>query len=90
MILDHINPSYTKLFRTHTLYRGGEEGLYRPLHYLINPKLYKPKILQGIRDTFQGLTESKVSRKSFVWLPWQLFDNMVLSLIIVEMFMKKR
>ena len=33
--------------------------------------------MQDIRDTFQGLRKSKVSRKSFVWLPWQLFDNIV-------------
>ena len=31
-----------------------------------------------IRDTLQGLRKQKVSKKSFVWLPWQLFDNMVL------------
>ena len=40
--------------------------------------LYKRQILQGIRDTIQGLKKTKVSKKSFVWLPWQLFDNMVL------------
>ena len=38
----------------------------------------KPKILQGIRYTLQDLKKHKVCNKSFVWLPWQLFDNMVL------------
>ena len=56
---------------------GRGEAVSRRPHYLINPKLYKSKILQGIRDTFQGPRKSTVSRKSFVWLPWQLFDNMV-------------
>ena len=36
----YISPSYTKLFRTHTLYQGG--GLP---YYLINPLLYKRQIL---------------------------------------------
>ena len=36
------------------------------------------KFLQGIRYTLQGLRKHKVCKKSFVWLPWQLFDNMVL------------
>ena len=55
---------YTKLFRTP--------------YYLINNWLYKPRVLQGIRDTLQGHRKHKVCKKSFVWLPWQLFDNMVL------------
>ena len=46
--------------------------------YLINTLLYKPQILQGITDTLQGLRKHKVCKKSFVWLSWQLFDNMVL------------
>ena len=40
--------------------------------------LYKRQTLQGIRDTLQGLRKYKVCKQSFVWLPWQLFDNMVL------------
>ena len=39
---------------------------------------YKRHIFQGIRDTLQGLRKYKVCKKSFVWLTWQLFDNMVL------------
>ena len=46
-------------------------------HYLVNSQLYKSKILQSIRDSVQSLRKLKVSRKYFVWLPWQLFDNMV-------------
>ena len=52
--------------------------LPRPPYYLINTWLHKLQILQGIRDTIQGLRKYKVCKKSFVWLPWQLFDNMVL------------
>ena len=75
-------PSYFGL----TLYtKGGSSG---PPYYLINTWLYKPQILQGIRDTIQGLRKHKVCKKSFVWLPWQLFDNMVLLLIIVKTSMK--
>ena len=70
-----VNPSYTKLFRTHTLY---QEGVIWTPYYLINTWLYKTQILQGIRDTLQGLRKHKVCKKSFAWLPWQLLDNMVL------------
>ena len=76
-----INPSYTKLFQSLTLYQGGEGGGWGghlDPHYLINTWLYKPQILQGIRDTLQGLRKHKVCKKYFAWLPWQLFDNMVL------------
>ena len=59
-----------------TLYTRGEGDL-DPLYYLINTWLYKPKILQDVRDALQGLRKRKVCKKSFVWLPWQLFDNMV-------------
>ena len=48
------------------------------------------QILQGIRYTLQGLRKDKVCKKSFVWLPWQLFDNMVLFAIIVKTSMKNR
>ena len=58
-----------------TLYTKGSSG---PPHYLINTWLYKCQILQGIRDILQGLRKYKVCKKSFVWLPWQLFDKMVL------------
>ena len=59
-----------------TLYtKGGSSG---PPYYLNNTWLYKRQILQGIRDTLQGLRKYKVCKKSFVWLLWQLFDNMVL------------
>ena len=63
-----------------TLYTNGGGGHLPPPppHYLINTSLYKPQILQGIRDTLQGLRKDKVCKKSFVWLPWQLFENMVL------------
>ena len=70
-----------------TLYTRGV--IWTPC-YLINTWLYKPQILQGIRDTLQGLRKHKVCKKSFVWLPWQLFDNLVLLLIIVKTSMKNR
>ena len=60
-----------------TLYTGGG-GVVCTQYYLINTWLYKSQILQGFRDTLQGLRKHKVCKKSFVWLPWQLFDNMVL------------
>ena len=61
-----------------TLYtKGGHPDLPLP-YFLINTWSYKPQILQGIRDTLQGLRKHKVCKKSFAWLPWQLFDNMVL------------
>ena len=70
-----INPSYTKLFRTHTLYQG--EGSSGPLlsqqHLVVQTSNFA-----SIRDTLQGLRKYKVYKKSFVWLLWQLFDNMVL------------
>ena len=53
-------------------------GIIWTSYYLFNSWLYKAQILQGMRDTFQGLRKDKVCEKSFVWLPWQLFDNMVL------------
>ena len=60
----------------HSKKGGGSSG---PLpYYLINTWLYKRQILQGIRDTLQGLRKYKVCKKYFVWLPWQLFDNMML------------
>ena len=37
-------------------------------------------------EIFQCLRKKQVNRKSFVWLPWQLFDKMVP--IIVKMFTK--
>ena len=60
-----------------TLYTKGGRVIWTP-YYLINTWLYKRQILQGIRDTLQGLRKYKVCKKSFVWLPWQPFDNMVL------------
>ena len=51
---------------------------FRPPYYPINTWLYKPQILQDITDTLQDLRKHKVCKKSFVWLPWQLFDSMVL------------
>ena len=77
MKLNDFNPSCTKLFQAHTLYQRGGHLDPHP-HYLINNWLYKRQILQGIRDTLQGLRKCKVCKKSFVWLPWQLFDDMVL------------
>ena len=75
----HFYPSYTKLFRTpHFIPRGGGGGHLDPGYYLINTWLYKRQILQGIRDTLQDLRKYKACKKYFVWLPWQLFDNMVL------------
>ena len=62
-----------------TLYtKGGGGGVIWNPYYLINKWLYKPYILQGIRDTLQGLRKHEVCKKSFAWLPWQLFDNIVL------------
>ena len=62
-----------------TLYtKAGGGGSSGSPYYLINTWLYKPQILQDIRNTLQGLRKHKVCKKSFVWLPWQLFDNMVL------------
>ena len=62
-----------------TLYtKGGGGGGHLDPYYLINTWLYQPQILQGIRYTLQDLRKHKVCKKSFVWLPWQLFDNMVL------------
>ena len=55
-----------------------KRGVIWTPYYLINTWLYKPQILQGIRDTLQSLRKHKVCKKPFVWLPWQLFDNMVL------------
>ena len=61
-----------------TLYINGGGGvIWTPLYYLINTSLYKPQILQGIRYTLQDLRKYKVCKKSFVWLPWKLFDNMM-------------
>ena len=71
-ILD-VDPSHAK--RTHTLYPG---GYLVPPYYLINTRLYKSQVLQGSRDTLQGLRKYKVCTKSSVWLPWKLFDNLVL------------
>ena len=71
---------YQAILYPHIIPRG-EGVISTPPPLSHQPKckiLYKRKILQGIRDTFQGLRKSKVSRKSFVWLSWQLFDNMVL------------
>ena len=61
-----INPSYTKLFRTHTLYQGGGGGGGGPDDsYLINTWLYKRQILQGIRDALQCFRNYKVCKKIF-------------------------
>ena len=57
-----VNPSYSKLFRTHTLYQRGV--IWTP-YYLISTWLYKPQILQGIRDTLQRLRKHKVCKKIF-------------------------
>ena len=59
-----LNPSYTKLFRTHTLYQGviWTPPPPPPPYYLINIWLYKPQMLQGIRDTLQGLRKHKVCK----------------------------
>ena len=83
-----LNPSYTKLFRTYTLTKGGRSS--GPPYFLINTWLYIPQILQGIRDTLQGLRKHKVCKKSFVWLPWQLFDNIVLFTNNCQVSMKNR
>ena len=56
-----------------TLYTKGEGDHLDPRYYPINTWLYKRQILQGIRDTLKGLRKDKVSKKSFIWLPWQLF-----------------
>ena len=66
-----VIPSYS----LHT--KGGEGVIWTP-YYVINTLLYKRQRLQGIRGTLQGLRKCKICKKSFVWLPWQLFDNMVL------------
>ena len=57
-------------------YTKGGGVIWTP--YLINTWLYKPQILQGITDTLQGLRKHNICKKSFAWLPWQLFGNMVL------------
>ena len=46
-----LNPSYTKVFVTHTLYKG---GLARTSYYHINPKVQELNILQDIRDILGG------------------------------------
>ena len=50
LITSHlVNPSYTKLFRTHTLYQGGGGGGSSGLpYYLIKNWMYKRQILQDI------------------------------------------
>ena len=39
---------------------------------------------------YQSLRKFKVSKISFVWLPWQLFNDIVLFRIIVETYLKKQ
>ena len=68
---------YQAISDPHFIPREVSSG-HTPHYYLINTWLCKRQILQGIRDTLQGLRKYKVCKTSFVWLRWQLFDNMVL------------
>ena len=71
-----------------TLYTKGE-GISTPL-VSHQPFVVQTSNFAGSRDILQGPRKLKVSKKSFAWLPWQPFNNIVLSLIIVKMFMKNR
>ena len=61
-----INPSFTKLYDTHTFYQGlrGE-----PRSYLKTLCPYEHGIWQSIRDTFESLRNAKVVYIVFTWLP---------------------
>ena len=91
LLLSILNPFYTKLFRTHTSHQGGGGGVIWTPYYLINTWLYKPQILQGIRDALQGLRKHKVCKKNLLY---GYYGNCLItwcfSLIIVKTSTKNR
>ena len=89
----HFNPSYTKLFWTHTLYQGGviwnlPHSPTPTPYYLINTWLYKPQILQGIRYTLQGLRKHQVCKKILYGYHGNCLITWCFSLIIIKTSMK--
>ena len=73
-----VNPSYSKLFRTHTLYQGGGGGSSGPPIISSAIGCINLKFCKVLEITFKVSGNTRFVKKSFVWLPWQLFDNMVL------------
>ena len=65
-----INLPFTKLFGTHTFYQGGRGGGggFEPKSPAISRTDSERENLQGIRDTFENLTNVKVVHIVFTWL----------------------
>ena len=85
--LNRVNPSYTKLIRTNTLYQGESSG--PPISS--TTWLYKPQILQGITDTIQGLRQHKVCKKKLLYgYHGNCLITWCFSIIIVKTSMKNR
>ena len=73
-------PCMTSYFGT-TLYTNGGSYFDRPPSpppAILLPLLYKRQAFGGIRDAPQDLRKLKVAKKSLVWLPLQLFNEIVL------------
>ena len=73
-----VNLSYTKLFRTHILYQIGSSGPPPPPPTISSTLgCISIKFCKILEMPFKVSENTRFLNKSFVWLPWQLFDNMV-------------
>ena len=76
--IQHLNPSCTKIFGTHTFYKGGGGGGADP-HGFGNDRLYDLQLWQAIRPIYERENTGGVDDLNLVRFPCQLFYLRVFS-----------